>query len=200
MNNKQYFLVTKIDNQNYSIIQGPNYLPESFGPTSGFNFLEQNSPELLSDLTWQGSPNLAFWVAIFNEKPSININQNLIENKILNIAEKTVTVSYSIQNADPSEIEIRIKQLKQNIRTIRDRYLVMTDFTQSSDAPMSDAAKLDFRNFRQELRTMLDIPDITQAVWPTIPTSAPNITIPPFPPMPSFNTASTFPPMPSFNA
>ena len=200
MNNKQYFLVTKIDNQNYSIIQGPNYLPESFGPTSGFNFLEQNSPELLSDLTWQGSPNLAFWVAIFNEKPSININQNLIENKILNIAEKTVTVSYSIQNADPSEIEIRIKQLKQNIRTIRDRYLVMTDFTQSSDAPMSDAAKLDFRNFRQELRTMLDIPDVTQAVWPTIPTSAPNITIPPFPPMPSFNTASTFPPIPSFNA
>ena len=200
MNNKQYFLVTKIDNQNYSIIQGPNYLPESFGSTSGFNFLEQNSPELLSDLTWQGNPNLAFWVAIFNEKPSININQNLIENKILNIAEKTVTVSYSIQNADPSEIEIRIKQLKQNIRTIRDRYLVMTDFTQSSDAPMSDAAKLDFRNFRQELRTMLDIPDVTQAVWPTIPTSAPNITIPPFPPMPSFNTASTFPPMPSFNA
>jgi len=200
MNNKQYFLVTKIDNQNYSIIQGPNYLPESFGPTSGFNFLEQNSPELLSDLTWQGSPNLAFWVAIFNEKPSININQNLIENKTLNIAEKTCTISYSIQNADTSEIEIRTQQLKQNIRTIRDRYLVMTDFTQSSDAPMSDAAKLDFRNFRQELRTMLDIPDVTQAVWPTIPTSAPNITIPPFPPMPSFNTASTFPPMPSFNA
>ena len=82
MNNKQYILVTKIDNQNYSIIQGPNYLPESFGPTSGFNFLEQNSPELLSDLTWQGSPNLAFWVAIFNEKPSININQNLINNEI----------------------------------------------------------------------------------------------------------------------
>ena len=200
MNNKQYFLVTKIDNQNYSIIQGPNYLPESFGPTSGFNFLEQNSPELLSDLTWQGSPNLAFWVAIFNEKPSININQNLIENKTLNIAEKTCTISYSIQNADTSEIEIRTQQLKQNIRTIRDRYLLITDFTQLSDAPISDAAKLDFKNFRQQLRTMLDIPDVTQAVWPTIPTSAPNITIPPFPPMPSFNTASTFPPMPSFNA
>lgn len=187
MNNKQYFLVTKIDNQNYSIIQGPNYLPESFGPTSGFNFLEQNSPELLSDLTWQGSPNLAFWVAIFNEKPSINIDQKLIETKTLNVAEKTCTISYSIQNADTSEIEIRTQQLKQNIRTIRDRYLVITDFTQSSDSPMSDAAKLDFKNFRQQLRTMLDIPDVTQAVWPTIPTSAPNISIPPFPPMPSFN-------------
>jgi hypothetical protein len=200
MNNKQYFLVTKIDNQNYSIIQGPNYLPESFGPTSGFNFLEQNSPELLSDLTWQGSPNLAFWVAIFNEKPSINIDQKLIETKTLNINEKTCTISYSIQNADTSEIEIRTQQLKQSIRTIRDRYLVITDFTQSSDSPMSDAAKLDFKNFRQQLRTMLDIPDITQAVWPTIPTSAPNITIPPFPPMPSFNSVFGFHPMLGFNA
>jgi hypothetical protein len=200
MNNKQYFLVTKIDNQNYSIIQGPNYLPESFGPTSGFNFLEQNSPELLSDLTWQGSPNLAFWVAIFNEKPSINIDQKLIETKTLNINEKTCTISYSIQNADTSEIEIRTQQLKQSIRTIRDRYLVITDFTQSSDSPMSDAAKLDFKNFRQQLRTMLDIPDITQAVWPTIPTSAPNITIPTFPPMPSFNGVSGFHPIPGFNA
>jgi hypothetical protein len=200
MNNKQYFLVTKIDNQNYSIIQGPNYLPESFGPTSGFNFLEQNSPELLSDLTWQGSPNLAFWVAIFNEKPSINIDQKLIETKTLNINEKTCTISYSIQNADTSEIEIRTQQLKQSIRTIRDRYLVITDFTQSSDSPMSDAAKLDFKNFRQQLRTMLDIPDITQAVWPTIPTSAPNITIPTFPPMPSFDGVSGFHPMLGFNA
>jgi hypothetical protein len=200
MNNKQYFLVTKIDNQNYSIIQGPNYLPESFGPTSGFNFLEQNSPELLSDLTWQGSPNLAFWVAIFNEKPSINIDQKLIETKTLNINEKTCTISYSIQNADTSEIEIRTQQLKQSIRTIRDRYLVITDFTQSSDSPMSDAAKLDFKNFRQQLRTMLDIPDITQAVWPTIPTSAPNITIPTFPPMPSFDGVSGFHPIPGFNA
>jgi hypothetical protein len=200
MNNKQYFLVTKIDNQNYSIIQGPNYLPESFGPTSGFNFLEQNSPELLSDLTWQGSPNLAFWVAIFNEKPSINIDQKLIETKTLNINEKTCTISYSIQNADTSEIEIRTQQLKQSIRTIRDRYLVITDFTQSSDSPMSDAAKLDFKNFRQQLRTMLDIPDITQAVWPTIPTSAPNITIPPCPPMPSFDGVSGFHPIPGFNA
>ena len=62
--NNQYFLVTKIDNENYSIIQGPNYLPESFGETSGFNVLEDNSPELLLDLSWQQNPNLGFWKAI----------------------------------------------------------------------------------------------------------------------------------------
>ena len=83
---------------------------------------------------------------------------------------------------------------------IRDQYLVITDFTQLSYSPISDAAKLDFKNFRQQLRTMLDIPDITQAVWPTIPTSAPNITIPPFPPMPSFDGVSGFHPMLGFNA
>jgi hypothetical protein len=69
----------------------------------------------------------------------------------------------------------------------RDQYLLLTDFTQLSDAPISDTAKNDFRIFRQQLRSMLDITDITQAVWPTIPTSASNISLPPFPPMPSFN-------------
>jgi hypothetical protein len=34
---------------------------------------------------------------------------------------------------------------------------------------------------------MFNIEDYNQLAWPTIPTSAPNITIPPFPPMPSFN-------------
>jgi hypothetical protein len=69
----------------------------------------------------------------------------------------------------------------------RDQYLLLTDFTQLSDAPISDIAKNDFKTFRQQLRSMLDIPDVTQAVWPTIPTSASNISLPPFPPMPTFN-------------
>jgi len=50
MSTNQYFLVNKIDNQNYFIIQGPMQLPDNFGPTSGFNVLEESSPELLSDL------------------------------------------------------------------------------------------------------------------------------------------------------
>lgn len=183
----KYFLIKKTSDNTYTIINGPDYLPESFGSTSGFNNLEINAPELLTDLSWQDNTDLGFWLAIFDDKPIININQKLIENYTINASTKTCKVSYTIENIQSTEIDIRTTQLKHSIRMIRDRYLLITDFTQLSDAPISDAAKLDFRNFRQQLRVMLDIPDITQAVWPTIPTSAPNITIPPFPPMPSFN-------------
>lgn len=183
----KYFLIKKTSDDTYIIINGPDFLPQSFGLTSCFNNLEKNAPELLTDLSWQDNPDLGFWLAIFDNKPSININQKLIENYSINVSTKTCKVSYAIENLESAEIDIRIKQLKQSIRIIRDRYLVMTDFTQLPDAPISDAAKLDFKNFRQQLRILLDIPDITQAVWPTIPTSAPNINISPFPPMPNFN-------------
>ena len=196
----KYFLIKKLSDNTYTIINGPNRLPESFGSTSGFNNLETSAPELLPDLTWQDNPDLGFWLAVFDNKPTININQKLIENYTVDASTKTCKVYYTIQDIESSEVNIRTTQLKQNIRMIRDKYLLITDFTQLSDAPISDAAKLDFKNFRQQLRTMLDIPDITQAVWPTIPTSAPNITIPPFPPMPSFNSNSAFHPIPSFNA
>jgi len=36
MSSNQYFLVNKVDIQNYFIIQGPMKLPDTFGPTSGF--------------------------------------------------------------------------------------------------------------------------------------------------------------------
>ena len=183
----KYFLIKKLSDNTYAIINGPNRLPESFGSTSGFNNLETSAPELLPDLTWQDNSDLGFWLAVFDEKPSCNIDQKLIESHTVEPSTKTCKVSYTIENIQSSEVNIRTTQLKQNIRMIRDKYLVITDFTQLSDSPISDAAKLDFKNFRQQLRTMLDIPDVTQAVWPTIPTSAPNISIPPFPPMPSFN-------------
>ena len=196
----KYFLIKKFPDDTLAILNGPSYLPESFGTSFRFNDLEIVNPDLLLDLTWQDNPDLGFWLAVFDNKPTININQKLIENYTVDASTRTCKVSYTIENIESSEVNIRTTQLKQNIRMIRDKYLLITDFTQLSDAPISDAAKLDFKNFRQQLRTMLDIPDVTQAVWPTIPTSAPNITIPPFPPMPSFNTASTFPPMPSFKA
>jgi hypothetical protein len=66
---------------------------------------------------------------------------------------------------------------------MRDSYLKLTDFTQLADAPISEQAKADFLVFRQQLRAMFDILDYSQLTWPPIPTSAPNITIPPFPPI-----------------
>lgn len=175
---KKYVLVV-----NNSIVSSPNPLPRNYKNISNLYALPDDQ---LADLSWSGN-NEGFWVVNCDPFPTINIHQKIETSWTLNIQNKTCQESYTVVDVTPSEEEIRINKIKSSIKMIRDQYLLLTDFTQLSDAPLSDAAKSDYRTFRQQLRTMLDIPDITQAVWPSIPTSAPNIKLPPFPPIPSFN-------------
>ena len=175
---KQYVIVI-----NNEIVSTPAPLPANYKNISNFFALPDDQ---LVDLSWSGN-NEGFWLVTSDPLPTITIEQKIETTYSLNLQNKTCHQTYTVVNVTPSEEEIRKNRIKSDIRMIRDQYLLITDFTQLPDAPISDTAKLDFRNFRQQLRVMLDIPDITQAVWPTIPTSAPNITIPPFPPMPSFN-------------
>ena len=175
---KEYVIVI-----NNEIVSTPAPLPANYKNISNFFALPDDQ---LVDLSWSGN-NEGFWLVTSDPLPTITIEQKIETTYSLNLQNKTCHQTYTVVNVTPSEEEIRKNRIKSDIRMIRDQYLLITDFTQLPDAPISDTAKLDFRNFRQQLRVMLDIPDITQAVWPTIPTSAPNITIPPFPPMPSFN-------------
>ena len=90
-------------------------------------------------------------------------------------------MTYSEQDLTEIEIDIKNKKMRASYVPIRDSYLKLTDFTQLSDAPITEQAKSDFLIFRQQLRSMFDISDYSQLAWPSIPTSAPNIVIPPFP-------------------
>jgi len=175
---KKYVLVV-----NNHIVSTPAPLPNNYKNISNLFAL---SDEQLSDLSWSGN-NEGFWVVNSDPLPTINIHQKIETSLTLNTQNKTCQENYTEVDVTPSEEEIRINRIKSSIRMTRDQYLLLTDFTQLNDAPISDAAKNDFKTFRQQLRSMLDITDVTQAVWPTIPTSAPNISLPPFPPMPSFN-------------
>ena len=185
MSTNQYFLVNKVDSQNYFIIQGPMQLPDTFGPTSGFNILEESSPELLPDLTWQQNPNLGFWKAIFDVEPDYNISQSLVPTNKLNITDKTCSVSYTLKLLSIEEINQRKNILKSQVRMVRDRYLSLTDFTQLLDVPFSSQVKAEFAIFRQQLRDLPNADDPTTIVWPTIPTSV-NINLPLFPPVPTY--------------
>jgi len=185
MSTNQYFLVNKVDNQNYFIIQGPTQLPDNFGPTSGFSNLEDNAPELLPDLTWQQNPNLGFWKAIFDAEPDYNISQSLVPTNKLNITNKTCSVSYTLQSLSDVELTQRKNILKSQIRMIRDRYLSLTDFTQLLDVPFSSQTKAEFATFRQQLRDLPNVHDPTTIIWPSIPTSV-NINLLPFPSVPSY--------------
>lgn len=173
------------------VMSDANGLPGSYKNISNFYFL---TAQEVVDLSWAGYDGEGFWPAIINEQPDYNINQKLERAFTLNTANKTVTINFNIVTLSPTEYQQRINSLESQIRVIRDEYLRLTDFTQLSDAPISAQAKSDYVTFRQQLRDILEnVTDPTTIVWPDIPTSAPNITIPPFPPVPTYKNGFSVP-------
>lgn len=180
MNSNLYFLIQKNSNS-VSILNGPDYLPVTFLNVSNFNNLEQNNPQLVKNLNWIDRPDLGFWIAIIGPKPTPTFSKKIVSEDVINDATETVTVTYTEIELNPQEQEQKKQLLKNRYTPVRDSYLKLTDFTQLADAPITDNARTDFAAFRQQLRAMFDIDNYSQLAWPPIPTSAPNITIPPFP-------------------
>ena len=184
----QYYYMKRDDNtQSYVMQYGPTFLPENFGITSGFNNLETNDPNLLLDLSWTGYPDYAFWKFIDQAKPSCSVRQKIKSQISLDQTNKVVNIQYFVVDLDATDIETLNSIFIESATPTRDQYLKMTDFTQIPDVPISSDARADFALFRQQLRNMFEATDLATVVWPTIPTSAPNIVIPPFPPIPKYN-------------
>lgn len=156
-------------------------LPPEFLNISGFNNLEQSNPALLLNLAWAGRSDLGFWMANIATKPIATYYKKITTTNTVNNLNKTVDVTYTEVELTLSEVEVKNQKMRSSYVPIRDSYLKLTDFTQLSDAPISEQARIDFATFRQQLRSMFEIVDYSQLTWPTIPTSAPNIIIPPFP-------------------
>lgn len=176
---------------NNVVMSDANGLPGSYKNISNFYFL---TAQQVVDLSWAGYVGEGFWPALFNEQPDYNINQKLERAFTLNLENKTVTISFNIVELTPGEYQQRVDSLEAQIRNIRDQYLRLTDFTQLSDAPISAQAKSDYVTFREHLRNILDnVTDPTTIVWPPIPTTAPNISIPPFPPVPTYKNGFSVP-------
>lgn len=177
-----YFLIKKDSSDSVTIINGPDYLPITFYNVSNFNNLEINNPDLIKDLSWMGKPELGFWQAILDIKPNnVLFNKKIVSVNVINKNSQTISVIYKIVNLTLEEQEQKKILFKKKYSAIRDSYLKLTDFTQLPDVPLSDQVKQDYLIFRQELRTMFDKDDYNFIVWPTIPTSADNIKLTPFP-------------------
>lgn len=185
--NQYFYIKFNAESQSYEIIAGPIFLPENFGATSGFNNLEKNDPALLLDLTWAGYPDYAFWKFVDQTKPPCTVHQKIKPLNILYAEFKEVRAEYSVIDLDQTDIETLNSIFINSVTPARDQYLKLTDFTQISDAPLSSQAKNDYLIFRQQLRDMFNSSELYNITWPQIPTSAPNIVIPPFPPLPKYN-------------
>ena len=189
--NQYYYMKWDDSSQSYAIQYGPTFLPENFGITSGFNNIETGDPELLLDLNWTGMDGYAFWKFIDSVKPTCSSSQKIKSQILLDQVHKVVNIQYFLADLDEADVETLNKIFIANVTPIRDQYLKMTDFTQIPDVPISSDARADFASFRQQLRDLFDVADLSTVVWPAIPTSAPNISIPQFPPMPKYNPDQT---------
>lgn len=189
--NQYFYIKFNTETQSYEMQGGPMFLPENFGISSGFSNLGKNEPALLLDLSWAGYPDYAFWKFIDSAKPICSVNQKIKSQISLDQQNKVVNIQYSLADLDLADIQSLNKIFIYNTTPTRDRYLKLTDFTQISDVPISSRAREDFATFRQQLRNLFDVDDLSMVVWPTIPTSAPNITIPAFPPIPKYNPDQT---------
>jgi hypothetical protein len=189
--NQYYYMKWDDASQSYTIQYGPAFLPENFGITSGFNNIEISDPGLLLDLSWTGMSGYAFWKFIDSIKPICGVNQKIKSQISLDQTHKVVNIQYFLADLDETDIETLDKIFIANVTPIRDQYLKMTDFTQIPDVPISQDARTDFAVFRQQLRDLFNVEDLSTVTWPIIPTSAPNISIPPFPHMPKYNPDQT---------
>lgn len=180
---KLYFYITRNSDGSITLNSEEQYLPVTFLNVSGFNVLEFGDPQLLPNLSWLDKPELGFWLAVIGAKPSVTFYEKIVKSNTINIQDETVSVFYTVVSLTSEEILIKQNNIKTRYVPVRDSYLKLTDFTQLADAPITQQARSDFATFRQQLRAMFDIVDYSQLAWPSIPTSAPNITIPPFPPI-----------------
>jgi hypothetical protein len=184
MSLKNYFLINRnLSSGDIVVVSGPEPLPTVFLNTSSFNDLETSSPDLLKNLEWLGQPQLGFWEAIAQSEPPKSYHTKNVPSYAIDLNKNVVNVSYTVVNLTPEELQIRRKQVKSHYSIQRNAFLQITDFTQLSDAPISEEAKQQFSVFRQQLRTMFEIEDYSNLQWPDRPTLAPNIYLPPFQPI-----------------
>lgn len=85
-------------------------------------------------------------------------SQYLVENG--NLREKT----------DAEKAADDLPYLLPNLRSRRDALLSQCDWTQAIDAPLSDAQKQAWRDYRQLLRDLPSTTDPANPVWPNRPT------------------------------
>lgn len=104
---------------------------------------------------------------IVNEDGSIEyFNNSLVENIVINHP-----IPEDIDGLSIEELETLILESHKNfIRQERDKKLLECDWTQSSDSPLTEQKRNEWKTYRQELRDIINnINSISEVSWPVKP-------------------------------
>jgi hypothetical protein len=93
-------------------------------------------------------------------------NNSVVENIVINHP-----IPQDIASLSSEELEVFILDSHKNfIRQERDKKLLECDWTQSSDSPLTEQKRNEWKTYRQELRDMVNnINNITEVSWPVKP-------------------------------
>ena len=111
------------------------------------------------------------FIEIKKEDGSIEyVNVNYDE-MVLNTVENNAPIPEDIAQLTSDELEILILESHKNfIRQERDKKLSESDWTQSSDSPLTEQKRNEWKTYRQELRDMVNnINNISEVSWPVKP-------------------------------
>lgn len=97
-----------------------------------------------------------------------NVVTQIIRMKMNFVGDK-VECFYTIENKTENEIEATQQLLLHSIRTERDEKLLKSDWTQLPTAPLTTEKKIEWENYRQELRDFPTTVQLDNVVWPTKP-------------------------------
>lgn len=96
-----------------------------------------------------------------NTKNYIELNPVLIDTNYYQ--------NWQIVDATTEEIESRINNQWNQVRSIRNQYISNCDWTQLSDSPLTFEKKTEWAIYRQELRDITLQSDPFNIIWPTKP-------------------------------
>jgi len=96
---------------------------------------------------------MLYYAKVINEKTKECLVPNQIEAKANNFEKLDVEIGYNGKFYLKDYVPTRpIDEIKEEVRAIRDKYLLKTDFTQLADAPFTKAEKQKYAEYREYLR------------------------------------------------
>lgn len=144
------FYCKVIDNQ---IVEGPYRLPDGI------------TDETANDNNWY---RMVYLNMPHDVEPDCNPVTELITMQ-LTFTGSTVECSHVITDKSPEDVEASLDLHMRMLREQRNEKLLKCDWTQLPNAPLTEEKKVEWENYRNQLRDFPQTVDFSNIIWPTEP-------------------------------
>jgi hypothetical protein len=104
------------------------------------------------------------------QEPSIDNTQKAYQNSEPSFIDDSWILGWTVVEKTQEEITEENNRKAESIRSERNTFLLLSDWTQLNDAPLNDTEKTAWATYRQELRDITDQAGFpTNITWPTEP-------------------------------